>query len=46
MVPTKRNKRFIDWFLRSKQKKTSLIISLKKGFFRSFSGQNKVSSSI
>ena len=35
------------WFLRNKQEKTSLtIVSLKKGFFKSFNGQNKVNSSI
>ena len=35
--------RFIDCFLRNKRKKASLIISLKQGSFKCFSGQNKVS---
>ena len=39
------NEKKIDWLLRNKQEKT-LIIFLKKGFFKSFSGQNKVNGSI
>ena len=43
MLPTKQK---IYWLIIKKQTKKTLIISLKKGFFKSFSGQNKVDSSI
>ena len=39
-----RNKRFIDCLLRKKNRKKN--ISLKKGLCKSFSGRNKVNSSI
>ena len=40
---TNETKRFIDYQETNRKKNT---ISLKKGFFKSFSGQNKVNSSI
>ena len=40
-------KQKVYWLIIEKQiEKKTLIISLKKGFFKSFSGQNKVNSSI
>ena len=39
-------KQKIYWLIIKKQTEKTLIISLKKGFFKSFSGQNRVDSNI